>query len=309
MNAANAIAGIVQVIGGIGLSPLIPGLVQHLKGRLQGRPGPSPLQPYRELRRLWQKSGVAPRSRTVIYELAPPLVAGSLLLALVMLPVGGRSPGWPVGHDALVLVGLLALGRFAITLAAWDTGGGFGLMGASRDLTFAVPVEAVLLLVVVVVSLPVGSTNLLALSGAAARSRVWGEPAHWAAMLAFVLVGLAEVGRQPIDNPDTHLELTMVHEGPLLEYAGRELAYLQWAAAARHWIMLVLATELFLPHPGPFALRLAVLAVSLPVWCALLAILETTQAKMRILRVPLFLGAGGAVCLLGLASWFAGGGS
>jgi formate hydrogenlyase subunit 4 len=309
VNAANAIAGIVQVIGGIGLSPLIPGLVQHLKGRLQGRPGPSPLQPYRELRRLWQKSGVAPRPRTVIYELAPPLVAGSLLLALVMLPVGGRSPGWPVGHDALVLVGLLALGRFAITLAAWDTGGGFGLMGASRDLTFAVPVEAVLLLVVVVVSLPVGSTSLLALSGAAARSQVWGEPAHWAAMLAFVLVGLAEVGRQPIDNPDTHLELTMVHEGPLLEYAGRELAYLQWAAAARHWIVLVLATELFLPHPGPFALRLAVLAVSLPVWCALLAILETTQAKMRILRVPLFLGAGGAVCLLGLASWFAGGGS
>jgi formate hydrogenlyase subunit 4 len=309
VNGARAIAGLVQVLGGIGLSPLIPGLVQHLKGRLQGRPGPSPLQPYRELRRLWQKSGVAPRPRTVIYELAPPLVAGSLLLALVMLPVGGRSPGWPVGHDALVLVGLLALGRFAITLAAWDTGGGFGLMGASRDLTFAVPVEAVLLLVVVVVSLPVGSTSLLALSGAAARSQVWGEPAHWAAMLAFVLVGLAEVGRQPIDNPDTHLELTMVHEGPLLEYAGRELAYLQWAAAARHWIVLVLATELFLPHPGPFALRLAVLAVSLPVWCALLAILETTQAKMRILRVPLFLGAGGAVCLLGLASWFAGGGS
>ena len=309
MNAANAIAGIVQVIGGIGLSPLIPGFVQHLKGRLQGRPGPSPLQPYRELARLWRKSGVAPQPRTVIYELAPPLVAGSLVLALVMLPVGGRSPGWPVGHDALVLVGLLALGRFAITLAAWDTGGGFGLMGASRDLTFAVPVEAVLLLVVVVVSLPVGSTSLLALSGAAARSQVWGEPAHWAAMLAFVLVGLAEVGRQPIDNPDTHLELTMVHEGPLLEYAGRELAYLQWAAAARHWIVLVLATELFLPHPGPFAVRLAVLAVSLPVWCALLAILETTQAKMRILRVPLFLGAGGAVCLLGLASWFAGGGS
>ena len=309
MNGARAIAGLVQVLGGIGLSPLIPGFVQHLKGRLQGRPGPSPLQPYRELRRLWQKSGVAPRPRTVIYELAPPLVAGSLLLALVMLPVGGRSPGWPVGHDALVLVGLLALGRFAITLAAWDTGGGFGLMGASRDLTFAVPVEAVLLLVVVVVSLPVGSTSLLALSGAAARSQVWGEPAHWAAMLAFVLVGLAEVGRQPIDNPDTHLELTMVHEGPLLEYAGRELAYLQWAAAARHWIVLVLATELFLPHPGPFAVRLAVLAVSLPVWCALLAILETTQAKMRILRVPLFLGAGGAVCLLGLASWFAGGGS
>lgn len=309
MSGASAIAGTVQVLGGVGLAPLLPGLVQHLKGRLQGRPGPSPLQPYRELGRLWRKSGVAPAPRTPIYELAPAIVAGSLLIALALVPIGGRSPASPVGHDALVLVGLLALGRFAITLAAWDTGGGFGLMGASRDLTFSVWVDAVLLLVLVVLALPTGSTDLLALSASAGRVRVWGEPAHWAAALAFALVMLAETGRQPVDNPDTHLELTMVHEGPLLEYAGRELAYLQWAAAARHWVMLVLATELLVPHPGPFAAQLAVLAASLPVWCALLALVETTQAKMRILRVPLFLGAGGAVCLLGLASWFAGGGS
>ena len=309
MIGAKVIAGVVQVLGGVGLSPLIPGLVQHFKARLQGRPGPSPLQPYRELRRLWRKSAVSPYPRTPIYELAPPIVAGSLLLALLLVPVAGRSPGWPVGHDALVLVGLFALGRFAITLAAWDTGGGFGLMGASRDLTLAVSVEAVLLLVLLVVALPSGSTDLLALSASAARARVWGEPAHWAAALAFALVILAETGRQPVDNPDTHLELTMIHEGPLLEYAGRELAYLHWSAAARHWIMLVLATELFVPQPAPFAARLAVLAVSLPVWCVLLALVETTQAKMRVLRVPMFLGAGGAVCLLGLASWFAGGGS
>ena len=309
MSVASAVAGVVQILGGVLLAPLIPGLIQQLKARLQGRPGPSPLQPYRELRRLWHKSGVAPFPRTVIYELAPPVVVASSLVALVMLPIGGRSPGWPVGHDALLLVGLLALARFAITLAAWDTGGGFGLMGASRELTFGVPVEAVLLMVLAVVVLPAGSTSLIALSDAAARPQVWGEPAHWAALLAFVLVMLAETGRQPIDNPDTHLELTMVHEGPLLEYAGRELAYLQWAAAARHWIMLVLATELFVPQPEPFMALLAVLVVSLPVWCGLLAVVETTQAKMRVLRVPLFLGAGGLVCLLGLASWFAGGGS
>jgi formate hydrogenlyase subunit 4 len=309
VNVAGALAGVVQILGGVVLSPLIPGLIQQLKARLQGRPGPSPLQPYRELRRLWHKSGVSPFPRTVIYELAPAVVVASLLVALVLLPIGGHSPDWPVGHDALVLIGLLALARFASTLAAWDTGGGFGLMGASRDLTFGVPVEAVLLMVMVLVALPAGSTSLIALSDAATRTRVWGEPAHWAALLAFVLVMLAETGRQPIDNPDTHLELTMVHEGPLLEYAGRELAYLQWAAAARHWIMVVLATELFVPQPGPFAARLAVLVVSVPVWCGLLAVVETTQAKMRVLRVPLFLAAGGLVCLLGLASWFAGGGS
>lgn len=307
MTAATAVAGAVQLLGVIVGAPLITGTVQHLKGRMQGRPGPSPFQPYRELRRLWAKSGVAPQPRTLIYELAPATVAGSLLIAALLLPIGGRAPDWGIGHDALVLVGLLALGRFAVTLAAWDTGGAFGLMGASRDLTFAVAVEAVLLLVLVLVTLPAGSTDLLSLSASATQPEVWGQPAHWAAALAFGMVMLAELGRQPVDNPDTHLELTMVHEGPLLEYAGRDLAYLQWAAAARHWIMLVLATELFVSHPGPFGVRLAILATALPVWCVVLALIETTQAKMRILRVPVFVGAGAAVCLLGLASWFAGG--
>jgi formate hydrogenlyase subunit 4 len=295
-----AVAGAVQV-GGVALAPLLPGFIQHLKGRLQGRPGPSALQPYRELRRLWGKSRVSPEPRSVVYELAPALVGASLLVALLLVPIGGSSPAWPVGNDAVVLVGLLALGRFAITLSAWDTGSGFGLMGAGRDLTFAVAVEAVLLLVLVVVALPTGSTDLVTMSG----SGRWSEPAQWAAALAFGLVVLAETGRQPVDNPDTHLELTMVHEGPLLEYAGRDLAYLQWAAAARHWIVLVLAAELFVPQPDAFAARLGVLAVSLPALCLLLALVETTQAKLPILRVPLFVGAGGAICLLGLASWFA----
>jgi formate hydrogenlyase subunit 4 len=295
-----AVAGAVQ-LGGVALAPLLPGFIQHVKGRLQGRPGPSSLQPYRELRRLWGKSRVSPEQRSAVYELAPAVVGASLLVALVLVPIGGSSPAWPVGNDAIVLVGLLALGRFAITLSAWDTGGGFGLMGAGRDLTFAVAVEAVLLVVLVVVALPTGSTDLVVLSGAGE----WSEPAHWAAALAFGLVVLAETGRQPVDNPDTHLELTMVHEGPLLEYAGRDLAYLQWGAAARHWIVLVLAVELFVPQPDSFAARLAVLAVALPALCLVLALVETTQAKMPILRVPLFIGAGGVICMLGLVSWFA----
>jgi formate hydrogenlyase subunit 4 len=301
---SGAIVGAVQ-LSAIAVAPLLPGLIQHLKGRLQGRPGPTPLQPYRELRRLWGKSRVSPEPRTVVYELAPAVVAASVLVAILLVPVGGRSGGWPVGNDAIVLVGLLALGRFAITLSAWDTGGGFGLMGAGRDLTFAVAAEAVLLLVLVTVALPTGSTDLVALSDAGA----WSEPGHWAAALAFGLVVLAETGRQPVDNPDTHLELTMVHEGPLLEYSGRDLAYLQWAAAARHWIVLVLAAELFVPHPDSFAARLAVLAAAVPALCLVLALVESTQAKMRILRVPLFLGAGGAICMLGLTAWLAGGGA
>jgi formate hydrogenlyase subunit 4 len=308
MSAATVFAGAVQVGGGVLAAPLVVGAIQRLKARLQGRRGASVVQPYRELRRLWGKSGVAPEPHTVIYELAPAVVAASTALVLLLLPVGGRGADWGLGNDALVLVGLLALSRFAVTLAAWDTAGGFGLMGAARDLTFSVFIDGLLLLVLVLFALPLGSTDLLSMSHAATLPDVWSKPAHWAAALALFLVVVAETGRQPVDNPDTHLELTMVHEGPLLEYAGRDLAYLQWAAAARHWIMLVLACELVIPHPGSFAAQLAVLAGGIGVLCVALAACETVQAKMRILRVPLVLGSGMALCLLGVASWFAGGG-
>ncbi len=309
MSGATAVAGAVQIVGGIALAPLLPGLVQSFKARLQGRRGASPGQPYRELRRLWGKSAVAVEGTTVLYRLAPAVVAAALATGVLLVPVGGRAPDWPVGADALVLIGLLTLARFTVTLAAWDTGSGFALMGAGRDLAYSVFVEGLLLLALVLAALPGGSTDLRALSDAAGGSDRGGEPAHWCALLAFGLVVLAETGRQPIDNPDTHLELTMIHEGPLLEYAGRDLAYLQWAAAARHWIVLVLGAELFLPHGGSFWVRLATLAVALPALCAALAVTETWQAKMRILRVPRFLAAGAGIALLGLVSWYLGGGA
>jgi formate hydrogenlyase subunit 4 len=154
-----------------------------------------------------------------------------------------------------------------------------------------------------VLALPASSTDLVAMSAVAADGEPWREPVRWAAVVALMLVVIAETGRQPVDNPDTHLELTMVHEGPLLEYAGRDLALLQWAAAARHWIVLVLVAEVAMPHPGPFAAQLAWLAGWLLALAAVLAVIETAQAKMRILRVPLLLGGGVAVCLLGLVSW------
>jgi formate hydrogenlyase subunit 4 len=308
MSLATTVAGMVQVAGGVLGAPAIIGLIQHLKARLQGRRGPSVVQPYRELRRLWGKSGVAPEPHTFIYTLAPAIAAASTALVLLLLPIGGHAPDWGLGNDALVLVGLFALARFGVSLAAWDTAGAFGLMGAARDLMFSVFVEGLLLLVLVLLALPLHSTDLLSISHAATLPAVWARPAHWAAALAFCLVIVAETGRQPVDNPDTHLELTMVHEGPLLEYAGRDLAYLQWAAAARHWIMLVLACELLIPHPGPFVAQLAVLAAGMLGLSVALAVCETVQAKIRVLRVPLLFGFGLALCLLGLASWFAGGG-
>jgi formate hydrogenlyase subunit 4 len=248
---------------------------------------------------------VDPQPTTVLYRLAPCIVAAAMVLSLFLVPIAGLSPNWPLGNDVIVLVGLFALARFALAASSWDTGSGFGLMGSSRDLTLSVFAEALLVLALILAVLPVGSTDLIAMSSAANGSAVWSPPAHWCAAAAFGLVVLFEPGRQPIDNPDTHLELTMIHEGPLLEYAGRDLALLQWSAAARHWIILVLAAELYLPHWGGFGARLACLVGGIALICVALAFTETAQAKMRILRAPALLGGGCLLALVGLISWLA----
>ncbi len=299
-----AAAAVLQLTTGILLAPLLPGLVQWMKAKLQGRRGPSPLQPYLELRRLWGKSGFQPLGTTFVYAWAPAVAAAAMAAALLILtPAGSPWPG-PLGHDVLVIVGLLALARFAIGVAAWDTGSGFALMGAARDLFLAVCVEGLLLLCLALAVLPAATTDLRGMSEAAAGLGIWLNPAHWCALVAFGLVVVAETGRQPVDNPDTHLELTMIHEGPLLEYSGRDLAYLQWAAAARHWVVLVLAAELFLPHGGPSELRVAELAAWLLISTAGLALVETLLAKLRLLRLPFFLGSGVALAGVGVIAWF-----
>jgi formate hydrogenlyase subunit 4 len=261
------------------------------------------LQPYRELRRLWGKSVVTPEGTSILYRLAPSVVGAAVIAAVLVVPAAATAPSWGVGHDALLLVGLLALARFAVVAAAWDVGSGFSLIGASRDLTLSVFVEATLVLSIAVAALLAGTTDLRGVVAATAGTDVWTSPALALGALAFALVAVAETGRQPVDSPDTHLELTMIHEGPLLEYAGRDLAYLQWAAAARHWLVLVLAAQVFLPHPRDVWFQLAVLPVVLVVLCAAFALVETLVAKMRVLLVPRLLAAGTISALLGIASW------
>jgi formate hydrogenlyase subunit 4 len=301
-----SVAAASAQVAGVALAPLLPGSIQALKARLQGRRGPSPLQPYRTLWRLWHKSAVDPLGAGVVYRLAPPLLAACLLAALAIVPIAGRAGDFGLGNDALVLVGVLALARFALAAASWDTGNGFALMASARELMISVFGEALLVLALLVAALPAHSTDLLAMGDAAAGGHLWSGPAHWCGALAFVLVILVETGRQPIDNPDTHLELTMIHEGPLLEYAGRDLAFLLWAGAARHWVILVLAAELYLPHWGGFAAGLGLLVVAVALLCGALAVAETAQAKMRILRVPALLGAGCAIALAGAGLWIGG---
>jgi formate hydrogenlyase subunit 4 len=303
MSGASLASSGLELCGGLLLAPLLPGLVQHWKARLQGRRGPSPLQPYRELRRLWGKSAVDPEGSSVVYRAAPAVAASSLAAAVLLVPIAGRAPSLGVGRDMLVLAGLLALARFAVAAASWDVANGFSLMGASRDLTIAVSTEATLVLALAVAALVAGTTSLTGMIAGTAGTAVWSNPALGLGAVAFALVIVAETGRQPIDNPDTHLELTMIHEGPLLEYAGRDLAFLQWGAAVRHWLVLVLAAQVFLPHPAGVWGQLVLLPAVLVALCAGLALTETLTAKMRILLAPRLLAVGSIAALLGVASW------
>lgn len=302
MTAQTVAAGAVQLAGGVA-APLLVGLTQQLKARLQGRRGSGPLQPYRELGRLWGKSAIDIEGTTILYRLAPVVVAAAAGAAVLLVPVAERAPGFGVGHDALALAGLLALARLAVCTAAWDVSNGFALQGASRDLMLSVFVEATLVLSVAVAALTAGTTDLRGVVAGTAGGDPWSSPALGLAAVAFALVVIAETGRQPVDNPDTHLELTMIHEGPLLEFGGRDQALLQWAMAARHWLVLVLAAAVFLPHPQGTWWQLAVLPLWLALLCAALAVTETLIAKMRILLAPRLIAVSAAVALLGIVTW------
>ena len=297
------IAGALQVGGGVAAAPLLVGLTQQAKARLQGRRGAGPLQPYRELRRLWGKSSVDVEGSTLVYRAAPVVVVASMATAILLVPVAAGTSNLGVGHDALVLAGLLALARLAACTAAWDVSNGFALQGASRDLTLSVFTEAALVLSLAVAALVSGTTDLRGMIAGTAGALPWSTPALALGTVAFALVVIAETGRQPVDNPDTHLELTMIHEGPLLEYAGRDLALMQWATAARHWLLLVLASQVFLPHARDPRWQLALVPVTLAILCGALAICESLVAKMRILLVPRLLGVGIAAALLGIVTW------
>jgi formate hydrogenlyase subunit 4 len=300
MSAESASAAAAQILGGLVLAPLLPGLVQHWKARLQGRRGPSPLQPYRELRRLWSKSAIDVEGATLVYRLAPPVAVAALVAAVALVPVASSASDLGVGHSMFVLGGLFALARFAVGAAAWDTENGFALMGASRDLTLAVFVEATLVLSLAVAALVAGTTDLTGIIAGTAGSAAWTSPGLALGAVGFALVVVAETGRQPFDNPDTHLELTMIHEGPVLEYGGRDLALLHWSAAARHWIVLVLAAQVFVPHAESPWLQLALLPAVLVVLSGALALSETLVAKMRILLAPRLLAVGATAALLGV---------
>jgi len=296
----------------LALGPLVTGVVQKLKARLQCRRGASVLQPYRDLVKLSRKGAVVSDTASPFFRVLPALVLGATVTGAFLVPVlwAPAAAHFPLG-DAILLIGLLALARFLLAVGALDAGGAFGGMGASREMTVGLLVEPALMMVVFSIALAGGTTDLGEL---AARRHQW-DALAWQApdllgLLAALVVLLAETGRIPVDNPDTHLELTMLHEGMLLEHSGPGLMCLALATHTKQLIVISLVITLFFPPAvlagaslGAGALLLALgafLAKALAL-AVFLAVVESSYAKLRLFRVPKFLGLGLLCAFLALA--------
>jgi len=290
-------------------APLVTGIVQKMKATLQSRQGASVVQPYRDLRKLLRKGTVQSDTASAIFRAVPPLVLAATLTAAAMVPVlflPGAAGGarLPLG-DAILLLSLLALARFLLAVGALDAGGAFGGMGASREMTVGVLVEPVLMLVVFSVGAAVGKKEL---SDIAARRSLAFRAPDLLALFSMMLLLLAETGRIPVDNPDTHLELTMLHEGMLLEHSGPGLGCLVLATHVKQIVIMAFSLAIFFPEGLAQSLAPQAIAIAAGAFCLkivglsiFLALVESSYAKLRFFRLPQFLGMGLLCAFMALA--------
>lgn len=293
-------------------APLLVGGVRWLKARLMGRRGPHPMQPWRDLLKLLRKRPVLADAASIVSRAAPYLALSATLLAASLVPSFAFGMVLAPMADLLLIGGLLALSRVALALNGHDAGTPFGGLGAAREMTFAVFAEPALLVCVMVFAVLIGSTNLNTIGHGLADGQ-WGlRVSLLFAAVALAAVALAENARVPVDNPATHLELTMVHEAMLLEASGRHLALWEMQAALKLLLWFSLLAALFLPFgtaapgAGPFAwgLGLVLWAAKIGLLALALAVFESAIAKMRVFRVPEFLGGALMLALLAAALIF-----
>lgn len=298
----------IQLLLALLLSPLLQGCIKTIKARWQNRRGPSLLQPYRDIAKLLARESVVSEQATWVFRWAPAIYAAALLTAAMLVPTIAVNSAIPAFADVIVFVGLLALARFVLALAALDTASNFGGQGASREVTFAALVEPALLLILFASALVAGSTGFEAL----AADSGFGF-AELLLLGSLLIVTIAEAGRIPVDNPDTHLELTMIHEGMLLEYSGRPLGVLHWATQIKQFAFLSLLAALFLPWgmadgseltATGFAVGVLALLVKLAGLGFLLATIETAFAKLRIFRAPDLLGLASVLGIVAVITMF-----
>ena len=302
-----------QLVILLGFAPLIVGMIRKVKARLQCRRGASVLQPYADLSKLFQKQPVVSSTTSWIFTATPYIVFASTLAAGLLVPVFVSQNPLNFAGNIIALVYLLALGTFFLILAGLDAGSAFGGMGSSREAIVATLTEPAMILSIFAIALTAGSTNLSTIvhKTALIEGIITAPPPHLMALAAFFIVALTETGRVPVDNPATHLELTMIHEAMILEYSGRYLALLEWAAGVKLLIFLSVIANVFAPWgiatsvtPTSIALGLAVYLVKVSGLAVVIGVIESMFAKLRLFRVPELLGAAFILSLLALVFFY-----
>jgi formate hydrogenlyase subunit 4 len=304
--------GLLQVVLVAAGAPLLTGTLRLLRARLVGRRGPSPWQPYRDLRKLLAKQPVVSTTTSWIFRFTPYLLAASMLVGALIVPLVVARPTLGGAGNIILVMALFLLGTFFLALAGLDAGSAFGGMGSSRAVAVAALAEPTVIVAVFALALRAGTIDLGEVAERVSRAP-WQalNPAHLLAFAAFFIVMLAETGRLPVDNPATHLELTMIHEAMVLEYSGRYLALVEWAASMKLALFLGLLANLFFPWglpsgtgPAAIVLGAAALAVKLAILAAAIAVVEVSVAKLRLFRVPELLAGSFALAVLSVTSVF-----
>ncbi len=309
--SAGILAQLAQTLGAIMLAPLLLGWVNQCRAWLQGRRVPPLTQPYRVIRKLLHKDAVLAHTASPLFRFAPYLIFACMVLAAGLVPSVINDLPLSAAADTIALVGLFALARVFLALAAMDVGTAFGSLGARREMLVAFLAEPALLMVLFSASLISQSTEIPVIVATLSQQQFLIYPSLVFAAVAFWMVSTAENARIPVDNPATHLELTMIHEAMILEYSARHLALIEWAVALKLYSYSVLGIALFLPwgiapagHWAGVPWAILALVLKLLAGGALLALLETLSAKMRLFRAPEFLGMAFLLGVLGLLLHF-----
>jgi formate hydrogenlyase subunit 4 len=305
--AAQLLAIVVAVLG----APLLTGWVNQCRAWLQNRSAPPLLLPYRTLHKLFNKESIVADHATPLFRIAPYIVFAALVLACGIIPSLSTDLLLAPAADAIALVGLFALARVFMSLAAMDIGTAFGTLGARREMLVGFLAEPALLMVLFNAALMTQATSLASIVETIANQEFAIYPSLAVAGVAFTMVSLAENARVPVDNPTTHLELTMIHEAMILEYSGRHLALMEWAASLKLFAYSCIGIAIFFPwgiseidEPVGMLLALPVLVAKLALGGALLALIESLSAKMRIFRVPEFLAGAFLLAVIGMLVHF-----
>jgi formate hydrogenlyase subunit 4 len=279
-------------------APLLNGLVRKVKARFQRRRGPSVIQPYRDLRRLIGKEVVLAHNASWLFRTAPYMIFAFTWVAASLVPTFATGLMFSWTGDLITIIALLGAARFLLALAGMDIGTSFGGIGASREVMIASIAEPAMLMVILSLALMVGSTQLSTIAAFMLSPQAGLRVSLALALVAFVIVALAENARIPVDNPATHLELTMVHEAMVLEYSGRHLAMIELAASLKLLLIISAIACIFFPfglviadaRAGAYLLGILAYAVKMAAAGTLLGIFEMSIAKMRVFRVPNLLG-------------------